>query len=161
MILTIRPATREEAEWVGRNLREEDREEVIAGTGRAPEEVLPLSFDLSEHCYTIRLTGPDGKPEEHPAVIFGVAADPLYEGVGLVWLLATRAIARAPLSILKEASFWLDHFNRQYRALHNIVYARNDLHLRWLQLTGFQLRDTVQHNGHDYIYAVRFPCVNP
>jgi hypothetical protein len=156
MILTFRPALRSEAEWISGRLREEDRQEVLTASGKAPEEVLPVSFDLSRECYTIRLCGKDGRVESDPTVIFGIADDPHHAGMGVVWLLATDNIRRGALSILREGVLWLDHFNRLYpNGIHNIVDIRNDLHVRWLTLAGFKFVNEISHNGHTFIYFQR------
>lgn len=156
MILTIRPATLAEAEWMGAHLREEDRREVETATGQRAEDVLPASFHLSSEVYTIRLAGDGGKPEDDPTVIFGVGDDPSAPSVGVVWLLATSNIRRAPLAIIHEAHHWLDHFNKRYPiAIHNVVDMRNALHIRWLTRTGFDLGDTMQINGQQFIHAIR------
>lgn len=163
MILTIRPALREEAEWISQHLRDEDIQEVETAAGRSVTEIVPMSLALSRECYTIRLTDEHGRIEEHPAVLFGVSDDPSRDGMGIMWMLATNGIRRASLSVIREAPKWLDHFNHLYpNGIHNIVDSRNSLHIRWLLLTGFTFEDAVLINGTPFVHALRVtkePCV--
>lgn len=157
MILTIRPATKEDAEYLGVNLRPDDKREVETSTGQPADKVVPLSLSLSSECYTIRLTDSNGKIENAPAVIFGVADHTNVPDLGIVWLLATPKIHRAPISILREAAPWLDHFNKRYPAgITNIVDVRNDLHMRWLAILGFEFGNVMRVNGHDFMHTMRF-----
>src|SRR4051812_15855177 len=101
MILTARPATKEEARIIGLNLRWEDQREVETATGQPAATVVPLSFDISKECYTFRLCR-EGRVDNNPALIFGIADHPLVSDLGIIWMLATREIARAPISIIRE-----------------------------------------------------------
>lgn len=156
MHLTIRPATVIEAKWLGHNLREEDRREVETATGMAASAVVPASLSTSRECYTARRAGTEGYIEQDPFLCFGVADDPRNDGAGIIWLLATDKIRGANLSVLREASYWIDAWLRKYPCgLHNIVDARNSLHLRWLKLLGFSFEKNVEINGQTFIHAIR------
>ena len=157
MYLTIRPATLELAEWIGQRLRPEDELECMTSTGSPGSTVVPLSFQYSKECYVMYPEPRDRrKAPEHPAVIFGVCDDPANPDVGIVWLLATPEIQRCAISVIREAHHWLAHFTRLYpRGLYNYVDARNDLHVRWLKLTGFVMQGAIQRNGETFYYALR------
>lgn len=156
MILTIRPATLADTEWVSKHLRDEDRREVETASGRSAQDVVLESFRLSAECYTIRLQDTSGRIDENPAVIFGVSKDPSRPGVGVMWLLGTPAMRRGALSIMREAPKWLDHFNRRYpNGIHNVVDTRNDLHIRWLMLTGFHFGITIDIQGVPFVHVMR------
>lgn len=157
MVLTIRPATLEDAQWLSTNLREDDVREIETASGRSPQEVVPLSFRVSSECYTIRFTDSTGRIEDKPVAIFGVSSDP-EPGWGVMWLLGTTGIRRGSLSIIREATKWLDHWNEKYpKGIHNIVDTRNDLHVRWLQLMGFSFaRTQVLVNDVPFEYATRY-----
>lgn len=168
MILTIRPARQEDAEFISRNLRADDAREVETASGLPAEVVVPLSLAHSREAYVIHLQSREGGIEKDPCALFGVSDDKRMEGLGVMWLVGTSAMRRGALSIIREAPHWLDHFNRLYpNGLHNIVDSRNDLHVRWLQLTGFVFGD-VQPILQDvpFLHAMRFTekteeCVTP
>ena len=107
-------------------------------------------------CYTIRYAAPGGQTDRNPLAIFGVADDPNTAAWGVVWMLATPRIQKVWLALMKVSPKWLDLLAAPYTAgLHNIVDARNTLHVRWLQKTGFKPRQTIIHNGHKFIHAAR------
>lgn len=146
MTLTIRPASREEAIWFSSRLRPEDRSEIEAASGQGPETILPLSFDVSDECYTIRID-----PHGDPISIYGMVPDRRQEGVGVIWLLATPEVRRASLALLREVPYWLNAWALKYpNGIHNIVDSRNQLHVRWLKLMGFTITNeiTMYHHGH-------------
>lgn len=117
---------------------------------------MPSSFDISTKCYTIRYSQ-NGVVERYPLAIFGVADDPQHDTMGIVWMLATPRIQKVWLALMKIAPLWLNKLSEDYPAgLHNIVDARNTLHIRWLQKTGFRSLGTVQVNGYKFIHAARF-----
>jgi hypothetical protein len=154
MILTVRPARPSEAEWLGERLREEDAREVQTATGRSPREIVPLSLALSPDCYTVRLAD-NGKVAADPFAIFGCSPDRSVEGLGVMWLLCSDAVRHAPISLLREAHYWVKHFARMYPAgLYNYVDTRNSLHVRWLKLLGFVFHDTVKRGGVDFVLAI-------
>lgn len=122
MNLTVRPATQADIEYMARHLRPEDAREVETATGESPEKVLPR---FAGECYTARRA-----PNDPPCVIFGCDSD------GVIWMLATPEVKRCPISVLREARYWIDHWSRKYGRVHNYVDTRNALHLRWLQYLG-------------------------
>jgi hypothetical protein len=59
---------------------------------------------------------------------------------GDVWLLGTDALATRPLAgqFLRQSRFWLTALHEGCAPiLHNVIDARNTLHIRWLQWLGF------------------------
>ena len=151
-----------EAEWLGQNLRAEDAREIETASGLPATTVVPMSFTMARECYTIRLTDSNGKVDERPCAIFGVSDDPAFMDMGIMWLLGTDVIRRGALSIVREAPKWLDRFCALYPAgIHNIVDSRNDLHVRWLMLTGFDILDTpLMVKDVPFIHVIRtLKCV--
>jgi hypothetical protein len=154
MVLTVRPATLGDAEWIGARLRPEDKLEVETATGKPAVEVVPVSFSLSVEAYTVRLTTM-GKVEPDPCVLFGLCSHPNVD-LGIMWMVCTSEIHKAPFSIAREARFWIEHFQRLFPAgLSNLVDARNGLHLRWLKILGFTERNEQRVNGHKFIQVFR------
>jgi hypothetical protein len=157
-MLHITPSHRWEAEWLATRLREGDRREVFASTGRPPEEVLPLAFDIAAECYTIR-----GSNSDDPIGIFGVGNSGLHKGtgrVGIPWMLCTDALVNDHgVALLRVSRQWVRCLGRNYDALANYVYAENDVHVRWLQWCGFALRKLpVKYGPFDqpfYPFAMR------
>lgn len=161
-MIVIRPATREDALWLSSRLRSEDHQEIVTATGKSPEEILPLSFAMSEECYTARRVV-DGRVAVNPVAIFGVTPCPVYPGhKGIVWFLGTDEVRLCALSVLRESGAWLNHMSRRYsQGLYNFADKRNSLHVRWCQLTGFTLEKPVLIGGHPFYPIHRPQCVTP
>jgi hypothetical protein len=120
----------------------------------ASSMVLPLSVAVARESYTMRFERA-GRIDRDPSVLFGVADDTSRPGYGIMWLVATPEVSRAPLSVLRECKYWLDAWCRSYpNGVHNIVDIRNDTHIRWLQALGCQVStQTIDINGFPFRYA--------
>lgn len=148
----------EDAISVAKRLRPEDKQEVEKATGRPAESVVPFlvsQLPLSAERYSIRLQQGHNRIDEAPSLIFGVTPDATHEGMGIMWMLATSDIVRAPISILREAKYWIARWLDKYpNGLHNRVAAFNGLHLRWLRLLGFREMNEYELNGEKFIYVL-------
>lgn len=150
MHLTIRPAKREEAKWLSSRLRFEDQRELETVRG-ATDIDLSTALDYSDETFTARFG-----PNEDPMVLFGIGHATGEPHRGIPWLLAAHGVERGAIALLREARFWLDAWTPRYRdGLHNIVDARNDLHVRWLRAAGCKLDGTVLIRGHEFIHFTR------
>jgi hypothetical protein len=149
-------AERWEAIWLSTRLRCEDAREVRTATGGlSPEEVVPLSFDISTQVYTIRPATPF-QVDVHPVAMFGVGDDPANEGLGLVWLLATKDMHRGKRGTLQSAPHFLNAMSRDYPlGLHNYVDDRNRTHLAWCKAVGLLPLETVDVNGFPFHHVYR------
>jgi hypothetical protein len=148
VILVIRPASREEAVWLSSRLRPEDQREIETARGLPAEQVLQDAWARSREVYSIRFEeGGD------PIALFGLADDTTRPGLGVPWFLATNAIARGRRAVLDYARMKLSAWSQRYPAgLHNLVDARNTLHLRWLVAAGCTLGQTVIVNKHPFVH---------
>lgn len=54
-----------------------------------------------------------------------------------VWMLASDEIQKIAIPFLKQNRKVIDYLNKLHPVLHNVVDARNTLHLRWLKWCGF------------------------
>ncbi|WJY17675.1 hypothetical protein QQS45_08440 [Alteriqipengyuania flavescens] len=132
---------------IARNLRQQDRDEIEAMHGIAPELVLPQSVLLSSHGWLIEARG-------KPAGVFG-AAPSLLPGVGVAWLLGTDDLAADGLSVARQTPRFVQVMQDAYGVLWNYVDIRNTVSRRWLEWGGFTARaDHLTPSGHLFqIYA--------
>lgn len=152
-MITTRQAKREDVVYLSSRLRPEDVSEIQAASGRSPLDALLLSLEVSRICRTMHYRS-NGYTDPTPFAIYGVADDPNDSTVGVVWLLSTVLHPRHRHALVRVAPKLLASLCVPYsRGLHNIVDARNLLHIRWLQLTGFKRLGAVMHNGHRFIHA--------
>jgi len=124
----IHRATTYDAEYVARNLQEDDHRELI-GLGLNPLEAVPYSVRASDNAVTF--WNPDG-------MICGVAGVSRTDAhCGAIWMLTTPDVRPYPKLFLKEAKKWVDQ-QTSYLMLHNIADPRNRMHMKLLHLLGFK-----------------------
>lgn len=156
-VLFIHKATEREAIHIARSLCAADRREVRTSTGMAEEDAVLASFRVSRQCFSARL----GTPLASPFLLFGVADEPDTPGLGSIWLLATHAVSRAWLPVMRETPVYLSLLASQYPlGVHNYIDVRNTAHLRWCLKVGFSVVGNVVINSHDFI-QVHYPCALP
>lgn len=119
--------------YVAQHLRRQDELEVRASHGIGPEEAVYDSHAASELCRAIE--GDDGKP----VAVTGIV--PAEHG-GLIWMLGTDelfATASHRRQFTRGGIIWLNGAVSEWGSLHNWVYQKNRLSMRWLQSLGFVL----------------------
>lgn len=142
-MILVRPATLEDARFVGAHLRVEDEREVRTSAGRPGSEVVPLSFRASSKCYTVW-------HNRKPVALVGVV--PRGMGYGTVWLLCTDDVRHCALSLISESRYWIDYLAKGFpKGLTARADARNGLHLRWCKLVGFKELSSEVVNGCRFI----------
>ena len=129
--LYVEHSTNHDAYAVARGLRRADRNEVAAVTEQSPIRVLIDGINNSSPCYTIKTTG--GKP----CGIFGTR-DSGYPDSGVVWLLGTDDLVTESKTFIRFSKRWLDELHNHYKLLYNVIDARNEVHLEWLDWMGFE-----------------------
>ena len=122
--------TLEDIKYLAPRLRQEDKQEILAGSGLLPYEALHIGFKNAVIVFTIF------NPKNKPVGIFGV--DDLGNGVGGIWLLATKDLAKIQIAFLKECREVIKFLNTKYKILWNFVDCRNQLHIKWLKWCGFK-----------------------
>jgi hypothetical protein len=140
-MIKLRPALLDDAAQLAPRLREPDLQEIKANLGAEPLLMLERGIAESNPCYAVV------NKEDKPLALFGVVPDTGDADVGLVWLLASDELARYPFFVLRNTRRWIDELQQQYRVLWNHIDARNELHIRWLQWSGFTLLRRVENFG--------------
>ena len=126
----FRLSTLEDIKYLAPRLRHEDKQEILAGTGLFPYEVLLIGFNKSVIVFTIF------NPKNKPVGIFGV--DNCGNGVGGIWLLATKDLTKIQIAFLKQCRKVIQFLNTKYKILWNFVDCRNQLHIKWLRWCDFK-----------------------
>ena len=137
----FRLTTLEDIKYLAPRLRQEDKQEILAGSGLLPYEALHIGFKNAVIVFTIF------NPKNKPVGIFGV--DDLGNGVGGIWLLATKDLAKIQIAFLKQCREVVKFLNTKYKILWNFVDCRNQLHIKWLKWCGFQFINKKQYGVLD------------
>lgn len=141
--IQIVPARPWHVRSIARRMRQADRDEVFAASGRSPASALVYSLRKSSHAWTAMI---DGVPE----VMFGVGEINVLAGVGAPWLLGTDAVERRYVAFLRLSVGFRDQLLRRYPTMRNFVGVRNRASIRWLRWLGFTLSDPVEFRGHEF-----------
>lgn len=128
----VRPATQDDVNLLAPNLRQADILECKLNAGLEPGDALQMGLDLSAEVHSIMSAA--GKP----LGMFGVGRT-VMKGVGCVWMLASDRLIDYKWQFLRDSRKWVDHLHTDWPVLWNYVYAKNELHLKWLRWLGFEL----------------------
>ena len=81
-----------------------------------------------------------------PIGIFGVAptTNPM---LGTVWMLGTDRLEAEALSVARQTQQYVQEMHEDFPVLWNYVDARNELSIRWLEWSGFEITDAHLHHG--------------
>ena len=126
----LRPTTVEDVMFLAPNLRQADRNECLAATGREPLGILLDGLRLADK--TMTMVAPTGIP----VGIVGVGKSAV-EDAGSIWLCATDDIEKYQMTFLRNSKQVLKQLQQEYLVLHNFADARNELHITWLRWMGF------------------------
>lgn len=153
-MIEVRPTIQGDAESLAPRMREADKAEVKAASGKHPYLVLLEGIEASEQAYTALVDG-------EPIAIFGVCPTD-NPSVGVVWLLGSDVISAHRIDFLRKSRDWVERFQSKYPVLCNSIDARNTVHIKWLQWLGFTFIQELQNHGveHRLFYQfVRIPHV--
>jgi hypothetical protein len=136
---TVRPATYADIEFVAQRLRELDREEFVAATGRSPARIMADMIPDTADVWC-------GLVNEVPAAIYGLDVTP--EGA-VPWMVGTPDLEGVVFGR------WLLRFGRKLFAewaakhgtLSNHAYAKNVLHIKFIRLLGCEVGDPEPHGA--------------
>jgi hypothetical protein len=131
---SVRPANKADAIYLAPRLRQADRDECLAATGRTPEEELPGS--VLSNTYTIL------DPAGVPIGLFGVHPLLTMPHVGAAWMVATDDLPKYARQFMTETPAWIDRLHEAFPVLVNLVDARNTVHIKWIEWAGFTLLAT-------------------
>lgn len=119
-------------------LRQSDRDEINAGSGRHPTAVLAHGMMISTLTWSAFIDG-------RIVAMFGVAPGSMIDGIGVPWLLGTDEIDQHPRAFVRTARAYIRRMRELYPTLRNIVHADNTKAVRWLRRAGFDVMPPVAH----------------
>lgn len=127
--LIIRPSRIDDAYFVGRDLREGDRREILLHGHDDPVALLARSREISSVCWT----GCDG---DTPMSMFGAVPDSAMGDRACVWMLGTPLLRRHSIDMVKVTRRFFAGQLRDREVLYNFVDSRYTEAIRWLKLCG-------------------------
>ena len=130
-MITMLPATEDDARELAPLLRPEDRAEVLA-LGLDPVDGLLQSLAAAREAWT---WCDDGRL----ICMAGVAPLSLIGSTGVPWLLGSPLVAIHRRAFMVETRRTLAHWLTMFDVLRNVVDARYDAAIRWLSWLGFKV----------------------
>lgn len=109
------------------DLRQADKDEILAATGHGPAQGILYSINVSERVWVVI-------HDDEIEGVFGVARS---ESWGIPWFLATDKFNEFRLTFAKESKRFVKSLLEDYRALQNFVDSRHVASIRWLEWLGF------------------------
>lgn len=128
----IRPARPDDDVVFGPLLRASDRREIDAMSPRTPTQAVRRSVEKSTMASAAFVGGA-------PLCVYGVGRPQLLSGEGVIWMLGTDLLPRHAHLFLRHSRGEVAKMAAGYRALTNMVDARNAVTLRWLAWMGFTI----------------------
>jgi hypothetical protein len=135
--LTFKHTDIHDIAYIGENMRQADRDEVMAASGHNPMQSLLLGVRRSDQ--TITAVSPDGVP----LVIFGVVGKSLVTDVGVPWLLGCDEALKYRRHFMTDVPKVLEIMLEKYRMLENYVHVKNRVSVNWLKRMGFKMDEPV------------------
>lgn len=132
--MEVARVTEEHIQYLAENLREGDRNEAEAATGKDPLEVVRDMVERSVEAAALLIDG-------NLLTIFGhlPAASPLYERWGRLWNLTTHHVEKHPKAFHRFAKQVVESVGTRYDALVSHVDARYDTAVRWTARLGYEV----------------------
>lgn len=132
--LAIVPAEYHHIAPIAIHMRQADRDEVKAASGKSPFEALEYSLEKSSVARTVLVDGV-------PAGMFGCGDLNILLGIGCPWLLGTDDLMLERRAFLRASVDWRNQLLSRYAVLRNLIDDRNDVSIRWLRWLGFGFSD--------------------
>lgn len=141
----VREAKLTDIAHLANNIRECDKQEVLAMSGVTPTKAFLQGYNHSDTPYVVEWRG-------KAIAMFGVSGQ---KGkTGIPWMLATNDIKGVRKQFIRGCKPYLDAMHTDYPILTNYVWEKNTLHIAWLKWLGFKFADHLPlgRNGEMFIH---------
>ncbi len=131
MVITMLPATEDDARELAPLLRAEDRAEVLA-LGVEPVPALLNGVVTATEAWTYRADG-------QIICMAGISPLSLIGHTGVPWLLGSPLVVQHRRAFMVETRRMVAHWLTLFPLLRNVVDARYEAAIRWLRWLGFAI----------------------
>lgn len=127
--IEVRKAIKGDAEHIAENMRQGDKDEIMASSKADPLTALGMGFLYSKHCFT-------GTVDGEPVAMFGLTEVPHCERIANVWMLGTKKLDTIKISWLKISKGFIKDALEMYPFLYNFVAVNNHASVKLLKFLG-------------------------
>ena len=142
----VRKPTQADVEYLIDHVRPEDIEEVDAFDGSTIRKSLEETPDLLNNSEVWEV---DGKV----VAIFGVTPIEEYEGVGLIWMMATSEFEQYSQMFAVRCKNVVEKMIEKYEFIYNYVHSKNVKSIAWLQWLGFKTYDPMPFGPRNELFT--------
>jgi hypothetical protein len=129
----VRDTRTSDLDYLALNLRQSDKDEIMASHSLKPMEALQLGFQYSDTCLTACI-------RNEPFAIFGCC--PVDEIKATIWMLGTPRIEDAAFEFVKYSKHFVEVLHVKQELLYNYVDARNLQSIKWLRMIGANIHES-------------------
>lgn len=133
-----RPTLESDIEPLAAILREGDKKELQASSGKNPIEALTFCFNVSEECNSIIY-------DDKVIGMFGCSR--INDEMGSPWLLGSDYIPEIRKAVLTVSKEWVQEKQKEYKILLNYIDKRNNYAFNWLKYLGFTFVQEIENFG--------------
>jgi len=114
------------------NIRDADKEEVIAKTGKQDfKKVIVQGWLMADTCKTVLV-------DNKVAFVYGIVESD-HKDIGSPFMLATPLVSKIKIPLIRNCRQRVYEMEQKYKMLFNYIDSRNDLHLRFIKWCGFEI----------------------
>jgi len=129
----VRP-TEAAIRFIADTMRDADRIEVMAASGRTPYDALQMSVKNSSFAVVVEIDG-------IPCTILGLVVHDILSGLGVPWLLSSEHALKHKKKFLELSPPVIQEMLSICPKLVNYVHSENRLSVRWLKWLGFVIEE--------------------
>jgi hypothetical protein len=145
--------TREDIDYVIKNIRDADRREVEDAQGVDIKEALQNLYHIKNNAWT-------GLVDGNIVAIFGVQRLSFITDFGVPWMLGAKNMDKYWITFARHCKPVFKLMSENFSELANYVDDRNDLAKLWLKYLGFQLSEPLAHGAKNLPYRKLFMRLN-
>lgn len=124
--------TQDMIQYVADNMRQQDRDEILASHGYTPINALNEGVEASDFCTAVYING-------ELIAILGLVITSMITGHGVPWLLGTDGVVTHSREFLLNSKDVVNELKRKCPNMYNYVHDKNTVSIRWLKWLGFNL----------------------
>ena len=143
--ITFSEVTEEDIQFVADNMRQADKDEVLASNNYTPRECLDESIKISYFAYTVNFNAA-------PVMIFGLVKRSALSDTGIPWALGTDGVFTGKREFLKRSVVLRDMMLEECDILTNYVHCDNKQSIRWLKWLGFKFDNPAPYGVNNELF---------
>lgn len=132
--IKVRYSTRQDAEYLAKNMRQTDIREIWDSHHHTPETAMKIAVLDSLIAFTV-------ERDDVPVIMFGIYPESICGVKASIWMLATDDMKKISLRVVRHSRRFVNMMLEYYPHLENYVSNDNKRSITWLRALGAKLYD--------------------